>query len=95
MEAHKTAKMPRVYFSWQDMLNNYPAGQVPYTPIIPILHGLRASLDLLAAEGFDNVVKRHHRYGWLPSQLQLTQPASSSEDESWLAYMRTSAELNC
>ena len=35
--------------------------QVPYTPIIPLLYGLRASLDLLASEGFDNVVKRHHR----------------------------------
>ena len=35
--------------------------QVPYTPIIPLLYGLRASLDLLAAEGFDNVVKRHNR----------------------------------
>ncbi|KAK9842890.1 hypothetical protein WJX74_003974 [Apatococcus lobatus] len=61
LEAHKTAKMPRVYFAWQDMLNNYPGGQVPYTPIIPLLHGLRASLDLLSSEGFDNVVKRHHR----------------------------------
>ncbi len=61
MEAHKTAKMARCYFSWQDMLNNYPAGQVPYTPIIPVLHGLRASLDLMSAEGFDNVIKRHNR----------------------------------
>ena len=35
--------------------------QVPYTPIIPLLYGLRASLDLLASEGFENVVKRHNR----------------------------------
>ena len=35
--------------------------QVPYTPIIPLLYGLRASLDLLASEGFDNVIKRHNR----------------------------------
>ena len=66
LEAHKTAQMPRVYYAWQDMLNNYPAGQVPYTPIIPLLHGLRASLDLLSSEGFENVVKRHHRYAPWP-----------------------------
>ncbi|MGH7008194.1 MAG: serine--glyoxylate aminotransferase, partial [Stellaceae bacterium] len=33
----------------------------PYTPATTLLHGLRASLDMLFAEGLDNVFKRHRR----------------------------------
>ena len=36
-------------------------GYFPYTPPTPLLHGLRASLDLLLAEGLPQVYARHHR----------------------------------
>ncbi len=40
----------------------FPVGVILYSePSIPILHGLRKSLDLLFAEGLENVFIRHHR----------------------------------
>jgi len=61
LAARKHAGMKRCYYDWEDMIATNAAGSVPYTPSIPLLYGLKESLDLLKAEGFDNVVKRHHR----------------------------------
>jgi alanine-glyoxylate transaminase/serine-glyoxylate transaminase/serine-pyruvate transaminase len=61
LHAHKTSRMPRCYFSFDDMLKHNDAGYFPYTPSIPLLHGLRASLDLLFTEGLPHVFARHHR----------------------------------
>lgn len=60
LEAKKSAKLRRTYFDWDDWLKAHP--NTPYTPIIPLLHGLEQSLALLRAEGFDNVIARHHRW---------------------------------
>ena len=61
LEAHKSATMPRCYFSFADMLANNDRGYFPYTPPTPMLHGLRCSLDLLFDEGLPQVFARHHR----------------------------------
>jgi len=61
MEARKTATLPRVFFSFDDMDKMNKQGNFPYTPSIPLLYGLREQLDRLEAEGFDNVVARHGR----------------------------------
>jgi alanine-glyoxylate transaminase/serine-glyoxylate transaminase/serine-pyruvate transaminase len=53
--------MERCYFSFEDMLKNNDLGYFPYTPPIPMLHGLRAALDLLFAETLPQVFARHHR----------------------------------
>ena len=68
LEARKTAKLKRVYYDLEDMIKTNKDGQTPYTPVLPLLYGMQASLQLLRAEGFDNVKKRHHRYS---SQLLL------------------------
>lgn len=57
----KTATLKKCYYDWEDMIATNAAGSVPYTPSIPLLYGLQESLALLKAEGFDNVVARHHR----------------------------------
>eukprot|EP01026_Neomeris_dumetosa_P072576 TRINITY_DN7394_c0_g2_i4.p1 TRINITY_DN7394_c0_g2~~TRINITY_DN7394_c0_g2_i4.p1 ORF type:complete len:411 (+),score=61.90 TRINITY_DN7394_c0_g2_i4:218-1450(+) len=57
----KTAKLNRVYYDFQDMLRTNPTGDVPYTPCLSLLYGLRESLNLLAEEGMENVWARHHR----------------------------------
>jgi alanine-glyoxylate transaminase/serine-glyoxylate transaminase/serine-pyruvate transaminase len=57
----KSAKLPRMYYDWDWQLGMNPSGNVPYTPSIPLLYGLRASLDLLLDEGIANVVTRHQR----------------------------------
>ena len=61
LEARKSAKLKRVYYDLEDQLATNPSGNVPYTPSIPLLYGLRETLGLLKAEGIDNVVARHHR----------------------------------
>ncbi|MPY80870.1 MAG: aminotransferase class V-fold PLP-dependent enzyme [Actinophytocola sp.] len=61
LRASTTATMPRCYFDFVDMIKTNDLGYFPYTPPVPLLHGLRASLDLLFAEGLPQVFERHHR----------------------------------
>ena len=61
IEKSKTAKLPRCFFDYGDMITTNAQGYFPYTPATTLLRGLRASLDMLFAEGLDNVFTRHHR----------------------------------
>ncbi len=61
LAAHKTAKCPRCFFDFADMIRANKDGFFPYTPATTLLRGLRASLDMLLAEGLDNVYARHRR----------------------------------
>ena len=55
------AKLPRVFFDFGDMRKANTTGYFPYTPSLPLLYGLRESLDILLEEGLENVFARHHR----------------------------------
>ncbi len=57
-----SAKCARVFFDFGDQIKANATGYFPYTPSIPLLYGLRESLDMLFEEGLDNVYARHH---WL------------------------------
>jgi len=61
LEAAKTAKCHRCFFDFADMVRANKDGYFPYTPATTLLRGLRATLDLLFAEGLDNVFSRHRR----------------------------------
>jgi alanine-glyoxylate transaminase/serine-glyoxylate transaminase/serine-pyruvate transaminase len=61
LEAHKSAKLTRCFFDFADMMRTNKDGYFPYTPATTLMRGLRASLDMLFAEGLDNVFARHHR----------------------------------
>ena len=61
IEPGKTAKLPRCYWSFEDMLKANATGYFPYTPSIPMLYGLREALNMLLEEGLENVFARHHR----------------------------------
>ncbi len=61
LEAHKSSKMARCFFSFEDMIKTNDLGYFPYTPATQLLRGLRASLDMIAEEGLENVFARHHR----------------------------------
>ena len=52
---------PRGYFDLRPMITANDTGYFPYTPSIPLLYGLRESLDMLHEEGLANVVARHRR----------------------------------
>lgn len=61
LAAHKSAKCPRCFFDFADMIRTNKDGFFPYTPATTLLRGLRASVDMLLAEGLDNVFTRHRR----------------------------------
>lgn len=61
LDASKSGKMERSFFTFEDMIKTNDLGYFPYTPATQLFHGLRASLDLIAAEGLENIFARHHR----------------------------------
>ena len=61
LAAMKDAKCPRSYFDLADQIRANATGYFPYTPALPLLHGLRESLAMLSEEGLDNVFARHRR----------------------------------
>ncbi len=63
LTANKSAKLPRSYWDWQEMLGPNRAGFFPYTPATTLLYGLREALIMLQEEGLPNVFHRHERHG--------------------------------
>jgi alanine-glyoxylate transaminase / serine-glyoxylate transaminase / serine-pyruvate transaminase len=61
MELGRSARLPRCYWSYEDMVKANATGYFPYTPSIPMLYGLREAVDMLLEEGLENVFARHHR----------------------------------
>ncbi len=61
LDASKTAKLPRSYFSWDDMLASNATGYFPYTPATGLLYGLSEAIDMINEEGLENVFTRHER----------------------------------
>jgi len=57
----ESAKLPRAFFDFGDMRKANTTGYFPYTPSLPLLYGLRESIDMLMEEGLENVFARHHR----------------------------------
>jgi alanine-glyoxylate transaminase/serine-glyoxylate transaminase/serine-pyruvate transaminase len=61
LAASTTARLPRSYWDWRDMLATNEHGSFPYTPATNLLQGLRISIDLLTSEGLPAVFSRHDR----------------------------------
>jgi len=61
LAAAKTSKLPKSFFSWDDMLTMNKSGFWPYTPATQMLYGLAVGIDMLHEEGLDNVFARHAR----------------------------------
>jgi alanine-glyoxylate transaminase / serine-glyoxylate transaminase / serine-pyruvate transaminase len=59
--AMKDATCRRSYFDFADQMRAPATGYFPYTPALPLLHGLREALAMLREEGLDNVFARHRR----------------------------------
>lgn len=61
LAAMETAKLPRTFFDFRDMMNANASGGFPYTPPLQLIYGMRESLKMLFEEGLDNVYARHFR----------------------------------
>ena len=55
----KNNKSPRFYFSLPAFKKVYDKWNTAYTPAVSLFYGLEASLDMMLAEGLDNVYARH------------------------------------
>jgi alanine-glyoxylate transaminase / serine-glyoxylate transaminase / serine-pyruvate transaminase len=62
LAANKSAKLPRSYWDWQEMLGPNRNGFFPTTPATTLLYGLREALAMLQEEGLPNVFHRHNRH---------------------------------
>jgi alanine-glyoxylate transaminase/serine-glyoxylate transaminase/serine-pyruvate transaminase len=63
LDARKSAKLHRTFFSFDDMMAANDNGYFPYTPNTIYLRGLRESVNMLLEEGLEHVFKRHRRMG--------------------------------
>ena len=59
LKAMPAATSRRCYFDIADMARANATGYFPYTPSIPLLHGLREALAMIAEEGLENIFARH------------------------------------
>jgi len=63
LAASKTAKSPKAFLAWDDIMEANKTGYWPTTPAINLLYGLHEAIEMLMTEGLDNVFARHHRLG--------------------------------
>jgi alanine-glyoxylate transaminase/serine-glyoxylate transaminase/serine-pyruvate transaminase len=59
LKAMDGAKSKRCYFDLGDMIKANATGYFPYTPALPMLYGLRESLNIIEEEGLENIFHRH------------------------------------
>src|SRR5690606_18534737 len=62
LAAGRQSRLPRHYWSWEEMLPHNRNGFFPYTPGTNLLYGLDVAIDMLNEEGLDNVFARHDRH---------------------------------
>src|SRR5689334_21363546 len=55
LEASRSARLPRAYWGWDEILESNRNGYWPSTPGTNLLYGLAESLDMLAEEGLPGV----------------------------------------
>ncbi len=60
--ASKTAKLPRSFWGWDEMIAANATGYFPYTPSTNLLYGLSEAIDMMNEEGLDRVFARHDRH---------------------------------
>jgi alanine-glyoxylate transaminase/serine-glyoxylate transaminase/serine-pyruvate transaminase len=62
LEAMKTARLPRSFWAWDEIVEMNKTGYWPYTPNTNLLYGLSEALDMLLGEGLEHVFARHQRW---------------------------------
>ena len=63
LEAMKTATLPRAFWAWDEIIEMNKGGYWPYTPNTNLLYGLSEALEMIEAQGLDQVFARHQRWG--------------------------------
>jgi alanine-glyoxylate transaminase/serine-glyoxylate transaminase/serine-pyruvate transaminase len=63
LAASRTARLPRSYWGWDEIIASNRDGYFPYTPPTNLLYGLHEAIVMLLEEGLPAVFARHHRHG--------------------------------
>ncbi len=58
-ELMESSTLPKYYFSLKAALKSHGKDDTPWTPAVSLVMGLDTVLDIILAEGLDNVVSRH------------------------------------
>ena len=64
-KAYESAKMPRYYFDVGKARKYLETDQTPWTPAISVFFALDVALEMMLAEGMENIFARHARIGKL------------------------------
>lgn len=62
LKASKSARLPKSYWGWEEMLAANKSGYFPYTPATNLLYGLNEAIKMLLEEGLQHVFARHDRH---------------------------------
>ncbi len=65
IEASKTARLPKAFWAWDEIIEMNKGGYWPYTPNTNLLYGLSEACDMLLNQpgGLDATFARHIRWG--------------------------------
>jgi len=63
LEAMKSARLPRAFWAWDEIVEMNKDGYWPYTPNTNLLYGLHEALAMIESEGLPQVFARHQRWG--------------------------------
>ena len=63
IEVSKTARLPKAFWAWDEIIELNKTGYFPYTPSTNLLYGLNEACDMLLAQGLEAVFARHQRWG--------------------------------
>ena len=61
IEVSRSAKLPRSFWAWDEIVEMNKDGYWPYTPNTNLLYGLAEAIDMILGEGLPNVFARHQR----------------------------------
>lgn len=62
LEVSKTARLPKSFWAWDEIVEMNKGGYWPYTPSTNLLYGLHESLQMLLEQGLEAVFARHQRW---------------------------------
>lgn len=62
IEASRSARLPKAFWAWDEIIEMNRTGYWPYTPNTNLLYGLNEALDMLLEQGLPTVFARHQRW---------------------------------
>jgi alanine-glyoxylate transaminase/serine-glyoxylate transaminase/serine-pyruvate transaminase len=63
IEASRSAKLPKAYWAWDEIVEMNKGGYWPSTPNTNLLYALSEALDMILGQGLAPIFARHQRWG--------------------------------